>query len=118
VTKTVVGYTGGSTEWPTYAAIGDHTEALRITYDPTLTSFEAMLRCFFSEHNPMPMAFTGCQYRSAIYYHTEEQMLIAERLRAEIRPSISKNAAIISAGTFYRAEEYHQSWVAKSTGGF
>lgn len=61
----------------------------------------------------MPMAFTGLQYRSAIYYHTEEQRLIAERLRSEVRPSISKNAALLEATDFFRAEEYHQHWIAK-----
>jgi peptide-methionine (S)-S-oxide reductase len=117
VTATTVGYTGGSTEWPTYDAISDHTEALMVTFDPTLTNYEQMIRCFLNDHNPMPLAFTGCQYRSAIFYHTEEQRLIAERLRLEIRPSISKNAALFPAGRFYRAEEYHQSWIAKQMGG-
>jgi peptide-methionine (S)-S-oxide reductase len=115
VAETVVGYTGGTSEWPTYQSIGDHTEAIRVTFDPEQTSYEALVRFFLNEHQHMPMAFTGLQYRSAIFFHTEEQRLIAERLRGEIRPSLSKNAALVPAADFYRAEEYHQHWIAKQT---
>lgn len=116
VVETVVGYCGGSTPNPSYKAISDYTEAIRVTFDPTVTTFEALLTRFLEDHQPMPMAFTGLQYRSAVYYHTEEQRLIAERLRAKIRPSLSKNAALLEAGDFYRAEDYHQHWIAKQSG--
>jgi peptide-methionine (S)-S-oxide reductase len=116
VVETVVGYCGGSTLNPTYKAISDYTEAIRVTFDPTVITFETLLTKFLNDHSPMPMAFTGLQYRSAIYYHTEEQRLIAERLRGEIRPSLSKNAALFEAADFYRAEEYHQHWIAKQMG--
>lgn len=111
-----MGYTGGSAAWPTYQSIGDYTEALRVTFDPALTSYEEILKVYFNSHSPMPMAFTGSQYRSAIYWHTREQELVAERLRAEIRPSISKNALLVEAADFFRGEEYHQHWLAKQTG--
>lgn len=115
MTETVVGYTGGSIEWPTYKSIGDHTEALRVAFDPNLISVEQLLKVFWAEHQPMPMAFTGSQYRSAVYYHTEEQRLIAERLRAQIKPTLSKHTALQAAGDFYRGEEYHQKWIAKQS---
>lgn len=118
VTDTVVGYTGGSTEWPTYQSIGDHSEALRITFDPERLSFDEILEAFFEQHAPMPLAFTGTQYRSAVFYHTEAQRLAAERVRAAVRPSVSKHAALIAAGSFYAAEDYHQRFIEKQSAAF
>jgi len=111
----VVGYCGGTTEWPTYNAISDHTEALRVEFDPSKLSYEEVLRIFWEEHTPMPMAFTGTQYRSAIFCHSEDQARCARRLRDEIRPSVSKHTLITDAGNFYRAEEYHQKFLTKQS---
>jgi len=116
VKDTVVGYCGGtSPDNPTYKEIGDFTEALRVEFDPNVITFEELLRIFWEEHSPMPRAFTGTQYRSAIFCHTEEQRLVADRLRQELRPSISKHTDLESAGDFFRAEEYHQHFITKQS---
>lgn len=77
-----------------------------------------MLRRFFSMHDPMPRAFTSTQYRSAIFYHDETQLAAARTIAAEAceASSLAKNTAIEKAGPFYRAEEYHQRFLAKQTG--
>ena len=124
VLGTVVGYCGGTTPSPTYESIGDWTEALRVTFDPQRLTLEEVLRMFWSEHQPMPLAFTGTQYRSAIFCHDDEQMAVAENVRSALRPdgtpfsSPLDLTALERAGDFYRAEEYHQRWLAKQRGAF
>ena len=68
---TVVGYCGGTTPSPTYDAIGDHTEALRVTFDPSRVDEQTLLREFWQEHKPMPQTMTGTQYRSALFFHSD-----------------------------------------------
>ena len=64
---------------PTYESIGDHTEALRVYYDPAIVSYDELLKKFWAEHDPMPMEFTGFQYRSAVWYHDGTQLAAVER---------------------------------------
>ena len=115
----MVGYTGGTTPDPTYRSIGDHTEALRVTFDPQLVSFEQILLKFWEEHDPMPFAFTGSQYRSAVWHHTPTQEAVVnavrKRLDGDLPASSSSrdHTAIGPAGPFYRAEEYHQRFISK-----
>ena len=115
-----MGYTGGTTADPTYQAIGDHTEALRITYDPQEIDEESLVRRFWQMHQPMPMAFSGAQYRSAIFVHSAEQRAQAEALMGELSAtnSLVANTKIEEAKPFYRAEEYHQRFLSKQTGRF
>ena len=70
VLGTVVGYCGGTTPSPTYESIGDWTEALRVTFDPQRLTLEEVLRMFWSEHQPMPLAFTGTQYQNCEAHHS------------------------------------------------
>ena len=63
---------------PTYESIGDHTEALRVYYDPAVVSYDELLKKFWAEHDPMPMEFTGFQYRSAVWYHDGTQLAAVE----------------------------------------
>ena len=94
-----------------------------MTFDPTSgLTFEQLLRKFWSEHQPMPMAFTGSQYRSAIFYHTEAQRDAAARVRASLAgdspfSSPLEQTALEEASPFYRAEEYHQRWLEKQRRG-
>jgi len=118
VLDTVVGYTGGTTPFPTYQSIGDHTEALRVTFDPGQCSYEALLRKFWAEHQPMPMAFSGTQYRSAVFAHSPEQRATAIAVREELEGNspFASNldlTAIEDGATFFRAEEYHQQFLFK-----
>ena len=59
VTSTVVGYTGGTTTSPTYEDMGDHTEALRVTFDPRVLPPQLVLQLFWTGHTPLPLSFTG-----------------------------------------------------------
>jgi len=119
----VVGYCGGTSPSPTYEAIGDHTEALRVSFDPRRLSLEAVLRMFWREHTPMPAAFTGTQYRSAIFCHDGHQREAAARVKKALTPSATQRGSspldltsFEDAADFYRAEEYHQQWIAKQRG--
>ncbi|KAL1511936.1 hypothetical protein AB1Y20_005216 [Prymnesium parvum] len=123
VLDTVVGYCGGTTAWPTYESIGDHTEALRVTFDPSVISYGEILRIFWAEHQPMPFTITGHQYKSAIYCHTALQRQTALKVKEELSgkspfASALDSTSIEEAKTFYRAEEYHQQWISKQSGTF
>jgi peptide methionine sulfoxide reductase msrA/msrB len=126
VIATEVGYTGGSVPNATYEHHEGHAEAVQIRFDPTKTSFEALLRFFFRMHDPTTLNRqgndVGASYRSAIFYHSEAQRQIAERVKAEVdasgkwkRPLITE---ISSAGPWWKAEEYHQDYLIKHPGGY
>lgn len=120
------GYTGGPTDNPTYKQIttgkSGHAEAVQIAFDPQQTSYEALVRYFLTEgHNPTQQnrqwVDVGTQYRSAIFYHDEEQKNTAERVIAELTkekhfkdPIVTQ---IVPAVTFWDAEEYHQDYYEK-----
>jgi peptide methionine sulfoxide reductase msrA/msrB len=130
VVKTVVGYTGGRTANPTYQQVCTHTtghaEAIEITFDPAKTSFETLVTYFFHVHDPTTVdrqgPDQGDQYRSAIFYHSPEQKAVAEKVKASIAATGYYKAPIVTlivpAGPFYRAEEYHQEYLAKNPGGY
>ena len=84
---TTVGYTGGTTADPTYQSMGDHTEALRVTFDPRVLPLDTILRTFWKEHTPMPKSF-GMQYRSAIFAHVSahRHALVAMHVGASRSP--------------------------------
>ncbi len=126
VIATEVGYTGGKVPNATYQNHEGHAEAVRIEFDPTKTCFEALLRFFFRMHDPTTLNRQGndigSSYRSAIFYHDEEQRRIAEEVRAEVdasgtwqRPVVTE---IVPAGPWWRAEEYHQDYLVKNPGGY
>ena len=126
VLTTEVGYTGGEVPNATYEQHEGHAEAVRITFDPTQTSYEALLRFFFRMHDPTTLNRQGndlgSSYRSAIFYHDEEQQRIARKVKAEVdaggkwrRPVVTE---ITPAGPWWRAEEYHQDYLAKHPGGY
>lgn len=116
------GYTGGSAENPTYeeicAGTTGHAEVVKIEYNPRIISFEKLLDIFWVSHDPTTLnrqgADTGSQYRSAIFYHSDEQMKIAEASIKEAEKSgmyeDSIVTEIIPLTTFYPAEEYHQNY--------
>ena len=132
VWTTAVGYTGGHTPHPTYRETctgrTGHAEAVLVVYDPDKVSYGRLLKTFFEEHDPTQGMRqgndVGTQYRSAIYYTTEEQKQLAEdtlagyneSLRQAGRPSISTEVA--EAGPFYYAEDYHQQYLHKVPNGY
>lgn len=129
VLETEVGYTGGHTENPTYEQVcGDgtgHAEAVMVVFDPTQISYEELVRKFFKLHDPTTMnrqgPDVGSQYRSAIFYKTDEQKNVALKVKQELdEKKIYPNkivTEIVKASEFYRAEEYHQKYFQKNGGG-
>ena len=127
VTATRVGYTGGTTPSPTYKQVcrggTGHAEAVEVTFDPALVSYDQLLEVFWSSHNPASRnrqgLNIGSQYRSAIFTHTPAQASAAQATREMQRTNLRWPRRTIAtqiepAGPFYAAEEYHQQYFEKS----
>ena len=126
VLDTVVGYTGGSTQNPTYkqvsAGASGHLEAIQIIYDSAVVSFKRLLEIFWKNIDPLDslgqFCDKGSQYRSAIFYHNEEQRRLAEVSKRDIEQSGMLPGSIVTeivpASVFYPAETYHQDYYKKS----
>ncbi|ERM54861.1 methionine sulfoxide reductase A [Vibrio mimicus CAIM 1883] len=132
VISTSVGYAGGFTLNPTYEEVctgkTGHTEVVRVVFDPKRLPLAELLRAFWERHDPTQGMRQGndrgTQYRSAIYYFTEEQREIAEESKAAYQALLAANeqAAIttefLPAGPYYFAETYHQQYLAKNPNGY
>jgi len=118
------GYSGGATPNPTYEAVCSgatgHAEVVQVTFDSEVISFEELLTVFFSIHDPTTLnrqgADIGTQYRSAIFYHSDEQKATAERVIAETAPQFSTPIVteVVPLEKFYVAEDYHQEYFANN----
>ena len=118
------GYSGGKVKNPSYREVctGEtgHAEVTQITYDPKVVSFEDLLEVFWNTHDPTTLdrqgADEGTQYRSVIYYHSEEQKKLAEVYKKQLESShVFKNPIVTEISpftTFYKAEDYHQNYYA------
>jgi peptide methionine sulfoxide reductase msrA/msrB len=126
VIDTTVGYTGGDVKNATYRNHEGHAEAIEIEFDPSKTSYEQILEFFFKMHDPTTLNRQGndigTSYRSAIFFHNDEQRQIAERVKAKVdksgawkRPVVTE---IVPAKEFWTAEEYHQDYLRKNPGGY
>jgi peptide-methionine (S)-S-oxide reductase len=130
VTDTTVGYTGGEIDNPTYNIVklgsSNHAEAIEVEFNPEELTFEELLAYFFKMHDPTTQNRQGndigTHYRSAIFYHSQEQKLKAE---SEIKKVTAAGqwekpivTALIPATQFYPAEEYHQDYLKKNPGGY
>jgi peptide-methionine (S)-S-oxide reductase len=125
VVSTQVGYTGGHTENPTYKEVctdrTGHAEAVEVTYDPAQISYQQLLDVFWNIHDPTTLnrqgPDVGTQYRSAIFYHHEQQRVAAEASKRKLEKSGRFDKPIVTeitpASKFYRAEEYHQHYFEK-----
>ena len=125
VTSTAVGYIGGELENPTYEQVctdqTGHAEAVEVEFNPDEISYEQLLDVFW--HNQTPTTLNrqgpdvGNQYRSAIFYHDENQKEIAEKSKESLDSSKSFNDPIVTqivpAPKFYKAEDYHQKYFKK-----
>jgi len=130
VLATRVGYTGGTTSNPRYEDVKTgktgHAEAIEIEFDPTKLSYGDLLQSFFRLHDPTTMNRQGndrgTQYRSAIFYHSDEQQRVAAEVKAEVERSGKWQGPlvteIVAAGAFYEAEHYHQNYLVKNPGGY
>jgi len=115
VLRTRVGYAGGSSPNPTYQSIGNHSESIEITFDPSLLSYERLLDLFWEGHDPSGAAWSR-QYASIIFYHDAEQRRLAEKSKTEQerRRGGPLQTEILPAGIFTEAEDYHQKYYLQS----
>lgn len=122
VEKVESGYAGGTKENPSYEAVSSgttgHAEVIRVTYDPTQISYEDLLTVFFGSHDPTTPNRQGNdvgeQYRSVIFYQTDEEKAVAEKLIREVDESLKDGTRVVTQvvplGAFYMAEGYHQNY--------
>jgi peptide-methionine (S)-S-oxide reductase len=125
VLETAVGYSGGDYNNPSYKDVctgkTGHAEVVRVKFDPERVSYEELLEVFWSEHNPTTKNRQGwdigTQYRSAIFYHDDEQKALAIESRDRLEASGKYRKPIVTEITqvseFYPAEEYHQRYLEK-----
>jgi methionine-S-sulfoxide reductase len=130
VLETAVGYTGGSVPNPTYQQVctgrTGHAEGIRVVFDPSTLTYEQLLGYFFRMHDPTTLNQQhndiGTQYRSAIFYTSEEQKQIAGQVMAQVDKSGKFKRPVVTelaqASTFYPAEDYHQKYLIKNPGGY
>jgi len=129
VKSTQVGYSDGATKNPTYEDVctdtTGHAEAVEVDYNPQEVSYEELLKIFWNNHNPTTLnrqgPDVGKQYRSAVFFHTPEQKKAAIEMKEKLNPIAREKfqsdivTEIKPASDFYRAEEYHQQYFAKSS---
>lgn len=130
IVKTEVGYTGGKGAAPTYETVKTgttgHAEAVQIHFDPKKISYEEVLGYFFRLHDPTQLNRQendiGTQYRSAIFYHNDEQKKIAERVKEKVDTSGKWKKKVVTQIVpfehWYPAESYHQDYLQKNPGGY
>jgi peptide-methionine (S)-S-oxide reductase len=127
VLSAVSGYTGGTTQNPTYEQVSSgrtgHAESVEVTFDPAKVSYERLLDIFWVNHDPTvtnrQFCDSGSQYRPAIFYLDDEQKKLAEQSKAKFeklkpfpQPILTQ---IVPAGRFWPAEEYHQDYYKKNS---
>jgi peptide-methionine (S)-S-oxide reductase len=132
VWSTAVGYTGGTRPFPTYddtcTGLTGHAESVLVVYDPAQVSYEKLLSVFWESHDPTQGNRqgndVGSQYRSAIFYATDEERAVAEASRDAYQQRLTAagygriTTEIAPLGTFYYAEDYHQQYLAKNPYGY
>ena len=128
VQAVISGYSGGSVKNPTYHQVctgaTGHAEAIQVTYDPKVVSYEELLEVFWQSHDPTTRNRqgndVGTQYRSVIFYHDDTQRKLAEAYKHKLDASGAFAAPIVTEiapyAEFYRAENYHQNYFADNAG--
>lgn len=126
VTKTIAGYMGGTTKNPTYKEVctdkTGHAETVYLEYDEQIVSYKELLDVFWKIHDPTQKnrqgLDVGTQYRSVIFYYSEKQKELAQKSKKDLNdsPAFQRpiSTEIVSATTFYPAEEYHQHYFQKN----
>ncbi len=122
VEKVVSGYMGGKVKNPTYKEVctgqTGHAEVIQLTYDPKKVSYDELLEIFWKTHDPTTLnrqgADVGTQYRSAIFYHNDDQKQLAEKYKKKLTEAEVFDQPIVTeitpASVFYKAEDYHQNY--------
>ncbi|MCH2038530.1 MAG: peptide-methionine (S)-S-oxide reductase MsrA [Rickettsiales bacterium] len=126
IISVVSGYTGGHTTNPTYKQVSrgktGHTEAVRVTFDPSIISYEELLDLYWVNSDPTTIKGQFCdigpQYRPEIFYHDEQQKIAAESSKVKAQQKLKVQADILTpitaASEFYEAEGYHQNYYTKN----
>lgn len=124
VISTTSGYTGGKVVNPTYKQVSagntGHTESVQIKYDANKVNYERLLAIFWQNIDPTvenrQFCDIGSQYRSAIFYHNQQQKELADKTKQQVAKQLNKKiyTEIVPATTFYPAEEYHQDYYEKN----
>jgi len=111
-------YVGGTTVWPNYQAMGDHTEGVVVYYDPEVLSYKELLDFFFKQHNPWSNCSSRRQYMSGAWWHNDKQR---DALKEKVAALETNKKGQQTVKTFlgpvtklYRAEEYHQKYYSKN----
>jgi len=125
VVSTMVGYTNGNVEHPTYSAVCSgttgHTEAVTMLFNPHLVTYKELLMVLFDRMDPTTLNRQGndqgTQYRSGIYYHNDDQKAVAQNFIKEVQPKYKDKIVVEvkQAGTFWPAEDYHQKYLEKGS---
>ena len=122
VEKVESGYMGGKSKNPTYkevcSGLSGHAEVIQLTYDPKKVSYDELLEIFWKTHDPTTLnkqgADEGTQYRSVIFYHSDEQKILAEQYKKGLTEARAFDRSIVTeitpASPFYKAEDYHQNY--------
>lgn len=122
VTKVVSGYAGGKVKKPTYkevcSGLTGHAEVIQITYEPSVITYDELLEVFWQTHDPTTLnrqgADVGTQYRSAVFYHSDEQKQLAETYKRKLDESGAFDKPIVTEisplSEYYPAEDYHQNY--------
>lgn len=126
ILATEVGYMGGENEKPTYQNHPGHAEAVELIYDPNETSLETILDYFFRIHNPTTIDQQGndkgSSYRSAIFYQSEEELVLAKMFLQKVNVSARWPQSVVTTlekfEKFWPAEEYHQDYLQKNPNGY
>lgn len=115
VMQTSVGFAGGTSKVPTYRQMGDHTETVQIKFDPSIISYAAILKVFWSNHYPNRDQYKGRQYISLLHYHTEKQRQTIEIIKKEMEKELGEpiETEISRFSEFASAEERHQKYYLK-----
>lgn len=128
VSKVESGYAGGSVKNPTYkevcSGLTGHAEVIQITFDPKVVSYEDLLEIFWNTHDPTTLnrqgADEGTQYRSVVFYHSEDQKKVADQYKSQLEASKVYKSRIVTEisplTNYYPAEDYHQNYYALNQG--
>jgi methionine-S-sulfoxide reductase len=124
VVSVTAGYTGGQVKNPTYEQVGSgetgHAESIDIVYDPAKVTYEKLLSIYWSNIDPTDAGGQfydrGTQYRTAIFYHDDEQKQLAEASKVKVQAKLKADipTQIVAASEFYPAEDYHQDYYKKN----
>jgi len=116
--STTVGYTGGTTAAPDYRSMGDHSEAVRVEFDPQQISYARLLQVFWDSHDSGDAVYSR-QYRKAIFFLNERQLQEAEASRERIAAASPDRVTttLEPAGEFFVAEDYHQKYLLRKARG-